>query len=466
VEEQAVDIEAKRAVLESFAALYPWTRSFHTRPVRDYAFHLFDFAGSRSGPETRLRSFAKLLDAIKRAGKRSGLSTDTVAKICEEFEARPVMQTGPHLFLLIEPEAFYSHVFSLLGLSAHGCSSYVSYAVSTVNLVEKPRKGPGWLKVDGQPVNVFGLSRSQMIPYSLLAGPGSFQFELKTVDASPAGDVIAKLRDLLPKTQFERPAHALKAANLSLWPNLFGSGIAFLQIDDEDIADLVADHLSDETSWLRARLLEDSTFASCILTELDKLVAGPWCGWLTRSTDFFWFYENGKRLPLRLVAGELVHPATGLKAARFTAPELVERLTDRSLIPNLLLMFLVLSILPGVRVLGGSHHPIYYPLMRYVVCRALETAGLDADLQHALATDDTPGAWGHRVIECSDEPLDRLRIGGANGFDELIEGFGRASLADVCGSMRSFVTDPLWQELCWRLRDAAISPFDAEWAFA
>ncbi|MCA1409354.1 hypothetical protein I6F26_34190 [Ensifer sp. IC3342] len=466
MEEQAADIEAKRAVLESFAALYPWTRSFHTRPVRDYAFRVFDFSGSRSGPEIRLRSFAKLLNAIKRAGKRSGLSTDVVARICKEFEARPVMQTGPHLFLLIEPEAYYSHIFSLLGLSAHGCSSYVSYAVATVNLVEKPRKGPGWLRLGGQPVNVFGLTRKQMIPYSLLAGPGCYRFELKTVDAMPAGEAVAQLRDLLPKKQFKRPAHALKAANLALWPKLFGRGFSFLQIDDEDIADLVADHISDETSWLRARLLGDSTLASCILAELDKLAAGPWCGWLTRSTDFFWFYENGRRLPLRLVAGELVHPSTGLKAARFTAPELLERLADRSLIPNLLLMFLVLSILPGVRVLGGSHHPIYFPLMRYVLCRALEVAGVDADLRYALATDDTPGAWGHRIIECSDDPFEQLKNGGADGIDELIDRFGRAPFADVCGSMGSFVGDRLWQELRWRLRDAAISPVDAEWAFS
>ncbi|MQU96643.1 hypothetical protein [Sinorhizobium meliloti] len=155
-----------------------------------------------------------------------------------------------------------------------------------------------------------------------------------------------------------------------------------------------------------------------------------------------------------------------MKAARFTAPEIVERLADRSLIPNLLLMFLVLSILPGVRVLGGSHHPVYYPLMRYVVCRALEATGVDADLRHALATDDTPGAWGHRIIECSDEPFKQLRNGGAGGLDESLDRLGRVPLADVCGSMSSFVTDRLWQELRRNLRESAITPVDEEWAYS
>ena len=192
---------------------------------------------------------------------------------------------------------------------------------------------------------------------------------------------------------------------------------AFLQIDDEDIADLVADHLSEEDSWLRVRLLDDPKLASNILGGLDRLASGAWSGWLARGTDFFWFYENGKRLPLRLIAGELIQPTTGMKVARFTAPDILKRLANRSLIPNLLLMFLVLSILPGVRALGGSFQPIYYPLMRYVVCQALEVAGVDEDLRQALATDDVPGAWGHRVIECEDDPFKLFldgRIGGMN----------------------------------------------------
>ncbi|CCV05725.1 conserved hypothetical protein [Mesorhizobium metallidurans STM 2683] len=116
------------------------------------------------------------------------------------------------------------------------------------------------------------------------------------------------------------------------------------------------------------------------------------------GTDFFWFYENGKRLPLRLIAGDLVHPATGMKVAPFTPADVLERLANRSLIPNLLVMFLVLSILPGVRALGGSYQPLYYPLMRFVICQALEVSGVDQDLGQALATDDIPGAWGHRVV--------------------------------------------------------------------
>jgi len=467
VDELAGDADAKQAVLESLATLYPWMRPYYSCSVRDYAFRLFEAPIQKAEPDIRCRSLAKLLDTIRNAGERNGLPSEAVSLICAEFEKRRVLQTGPHLFLLWEPEAYYTHILSLLGLSAQGCSSYVSYAVSTVSLVEKPRKGPGWLTVDGRPINVFGLSRSRMIGYSLLTGPGSYRFELAPTEPNAQGDALTVLRSLLPQTPFERPSHAIKAANLMLWPKLFGGNVALLQIDDEDIADLVADHLSDDDSWLRTRLLEHPTLASNIVAGLDRLAAGPWGGWLTRGTDFFWFYENGKRLPLRLIAGNLVHPATGTKVARFTASDIVERLANRSLIPNLLLMFLVVSILPGVRALGGSYQPVYYPLMRYVICQALDTAGIDEDLRQALATDDVPGAWGHRVIEYDDVPLQQfLEGGGTVRSSSLINRFGDIPFTEACGSMSSFVTDPSWHDLHRRLRQRAVAPTDEEWAFS
>ncbi|TPK72037.1 hypothetical protein [Mesorhizobium sp. B2-4-17] len=469
VDKLTADADAKQSVLGSLATLYPWMRPYYSRPVRDYASRLFEAPLEKAEPEIRRRALAKLLDAVRSAGKRNGLPVKAISQICLELGEHRVLQTGPHLFLLLEPEAYYTHILSLLGLAAHGCSSYVSYAVSTVSLVEKSRKGPGWFMVDGNPINVFGLSRSRMIGYSLLTGPGSYRFELVPQEPNTAADVLPQLRSLLPKAAFDRPAHAIKAANLMLWPKLFGGSFAFLQIDDEDIADLVADHLSDDDSWLRTRLLEHPTLATDIVAGLDRLAAGPWSGWLSRGTDYFWFYENGKRLPLRLIAGDLVHPATGTKVARFTANDIIERLANRSFVPNLLLMFLVLSILPGVRALGGSYQPLYYPLMRYVVCQALETAGIDQDLREALATDDVPGAWGHRVIECDDDPLQQFlqgRNGGTDWFSSLIDRFGDTPFARACGSMSSFVGDPSWQELQNRLRQGMIAPTDAEWAFS
>lgn len=460
------DRDRKAAALASLAALYPWMKPFQVRPVRDYALRLFDPPASRSQLECRIVALHKLLNRIQVAAIGNRLPDQTAKKICKDVEERRVLQTGPHLLLVVEPEAFYTHIFSLIGLSAHGCSTYVSYAVSTVSLVERTRKGPGWLAVDGKAINIFGLSRSRMTGYGLLTGLGPYQFQLATTDPGGQVDALTHLRTLLPTARFDKPAHAIKAANLSLWPTLFGHRFAFLQLDDEDVADLVADHLNDSASWLRLRLLETPKVASGIVEGIDRLAIGPWAGWLTRGTDFFWFYDHGRRVPLRLEGQHLVHHATGVKVVRFEASEITAWLFHRRLIPNMFLAFMVLAILPGIRVLGGSHQTIYFPLMRYIMCRALEAAGVDADLQHSLATDDVPGAWGHRVIGTCRDPFDLFRALGPSGISAAINQFGGARLIDACGDMTGFVQDGAWSDLHERIKVRAIALTDPEWAFS
>lgn len=462
----ATGSEKKAAILDTLASLYPWMKPFYPRPLRDYASRLYEPLVRTPLPECRTHALQKLLAVIEKAAIRAGLSVETASEICRDFGERRVLQTGPHLLLLLDPEAFNTHVFSLLGLSLHGCSNYVSYAVSTMSLAERARKGPGWLAVDGKALNVFGLSRSRMTGYSLLTGNGPYRFELTSADEGGHSDTLDNLRSLLPKTEFARPARAIKAANVSLWPWLFGDRFTFLQLDDEDGADLVADHLLDGSSWLRTRLFENPQVASSILETIDELAEGPWAGWFTRGTDFFWAYENGKRVALRLDGQDLIHQATGAKVARFASVEIIERLLDRSLVPNMFLAFLALAILPGVRVLGGSHQPIYYPLMRYVLCRALEATGLDMELCRALAIDELPGAWGHRVIEGRVAPFDVFRNPGAAGSQGLIKDCGDTTLIEVSGNMHSFVHDTAWSELQVRLAERKISAMDAEWAFA
>ena len=178
----ANDIEKKAAIVEKLAALYPWMKPFYPRPLRDYASRLYTAPARTTSPECRTMALHKLLAVLKKAAIRAGLPAETAAEVCRDFNERRVLQTGPHLLLLLEPEAFYTHVFSLLGLSAHNSLSYVSYAVSTMSLVERARKGPGWLTVDGRAINVFGLSRSRMIGYSLLTGNGPYRFELASMD--------------------------------------------------------------------------------------------------------------------------------------------------------------------------------------------------------------------------------------------------------------------------------------------
>lgn len=383
----------KRAVLRAMVALNPWLDNYLEEPLDKYAERLFRPVLS-TGCDIREAALEKLLRCLSVSAMRAGTTSKRAAEICNEFATHRVLQTGPHLMLILDPEAYYTHAFSLLGLRENGFATYVSYAVSTVKLEERARKGPGWLTIAGRPVSVFGLSRNQMIPHSLLSKFDGLYFQGRLLDDEVDGLPVRAAQDILPQDTFERPSQAIKAANRALWPKVFGRRFSFLQIDDEDIADLCIEHLRDPRSWLSTMLVGDGPLAGALLLEIDALEGGPWHGLLTRSTDFFWHYNDNKRLPLRLVDGRLVDPSTGMVAMRFSADAIADALAKRTLIPNLFVMFLLTAILPGVRVLGGSRHPLYYPLMRYVLCRALRGTESGEVIQRQLAADDLPCAWG------------------------------------------------------------------------
>ena len=258
-----------------------------------------------------------------------------------------------------------------------------------------------------------------MIGYSLLTGPGPYRFELVPTEPNAKGDALAVLRGVLPKTPFERPAHAIKAANLMLWPKLFGHSFAFLQIDDEDIADLVVDHLSDDNSWLRTRLLEHPTLAFDIVGGLDRLAVRPleWLAharyrfllvlrkWQTPSaaSDRWRPHRSVDRYEGGPLYGQRHHRAAGKSQPDTQSPADVSGFVD-----------------PAWRARAGRQLSADL-LSPDALCRlpGAGAAGVDEDLRQALATDDVPGAWGHRVIECDGDPLELFLDGRNGGIDRL-----------------------------------------------
>lgn len=458
---------SKCDLLGLIGTLFPWIAGFRQRSLAQYARSAFDIEAGEVACESRDQAMSLFKRCICQAARKAGFSDNRGTAIAAEVAMAPVMQTGPHLHLLIEPDAYYTHLFSLMGLRAHGRSAYVSYAVSTVKFVERGRKGPGWLNLGGDAVNVFGLTRSQMIPYSILAPNGTYRYVLKNVDRSEIdGDITSRLRSIMPQDEFVSAALAIKRANASLWTRFFDPEIDFLQVDDEDIADLVAEHLRDETSWLSRHLFDGRKFVQNLLSHVDALADGPWRGWLKNSTDLFWGSEGGRLFSLQLSGSRLEAKGAEDFSVSYTSEALISALQSRKIIPNLLLMFIVTSILPGVRVLGGSRHTVYYPLMRYAFCRALGASAEDRDLHLAIARDKRPGIWGHRVLLASAEPFSELEALGDEGISEVLLRYGRLSLEEACGSLEGFVGDPLWADIKAGEWAKAGSVDDREWAFS
>lgn len=450
-------------VRRALSFLMPELARFWALPLKDYASAVYA-EGRRGRCSVRDDAMMRFQRFIVRMALRSGASQDDAEQASRQIVSSPVMQTGPHCHLLIEPDAFYTHLFSTLGLTAHAHRWHICYGSSTVKFTEKSKKGPGWLSLGGEVVNVFGLSRSRMVPYSICGFKGPYRFILAGQNGEPTNPAVARLQAILPDMEFPSAAEAIKAANQILWRRSFPASLKLLQFDDIDVADLVADHFEDRESWLSARFAGGSLFAESILREMDRLNAGPWAGWIRQTTDFFWGLEDGRISPLRLQEGVLSGGSPLIPKVKFDPANIASLLRQRKLVPNLLMTFLVTSILPGVRVLGGCRQTVYYPLMRHLVATACGSTG-DRDLLDAMGADERPGLWGHRVLRPKDsDPFRQIEDNGA--ALEIAARYGARSLEDAAGDLVSFTSDPIWAELSAHIRTQAIHAASPEWGWA
>lgn len=443
-----------RDLKKTLSHVMPGLDRFWGRELKDYARAVYEVERHQTGCAIRDDAMIRLQACVERAALRSGADHAQAQEAADQLAAAPVMQTGPHCHLLIEPDAFYTHLFSLLGLSAHRLRWHIWYGASTVKFIEKAKKGPGWLNLENETTNVFGLPRSRMDAYSLCGSNDPYRFLLSGNDRGQAANSSAeRLKAILPSESFPSAAEAIKAGNQALWTRFFPEEIQLLQLDDIDVADLVADHLEDTDSWLSKCISGDGAWASAILQAIDELNAGPWAGWIRRTTDLFWGLADGKISPLRLKDGVLSDVKESHHDMRFEPRTIAVALRERRIVPSLFVTFLVISILPGIRVFGGCRQVVYYPLMRHVLATALQKAG-ETDLLNALRADACPGVWGHRVLKPHDgSPFADLENATAMG---LLEIYGKQPLADACGDLASFTGDPIWAGLTARVREGEI----------
>lgn len=452
-------------VRRSLSFLLPHLDTYWARPLAVYASAVYDVERFSAEHAVRIDAMDRLRRCVERAARRSGYDEEDAHSAAAELLAAPVMQTGPHAMLLVEPDAFYTHLFSLLGLMSHGRQWHITYSVSTSAFKESAKKGPGWLRVGGETLNVFGLPRKRLIGSSIACLNGPYRFALSNSRHEIAPNApAARLLDNLPACEFSTGAEAIKMGNQALWHGRFAAPANLLQLDDFDIADLIADHLDDPQSWLSAHFFGGRMAALSILDETDRLNAGPWAGWVRRTTDLFWGLEKDRVAPLHLEDGALKSTRSPSFRVGFTPEDLAAALRERTILPGMFIAYLVVSILPGVRVLGGCRQTVYLPLMRYLASIGVELSG-DKGLLTELERDKLPGVWGHRVLKPADaDPFQEIERAG--GVAALLAQYASVTLEQASGDLASFTTDPIWAEMSAHIAEGNVTRTSDEWRWA
>ncbi|MBD8689483.1 hypothetical protein IFT56_20580 [Rhizobium sp. CFBP 13717] len=448
-------------IRRALTILMPSIEPYWEKPLKNYAAAAYDLRRQTTSSVSRDQAMLLFRSMVDKVAQNAGFGLDDARSASLELTSSPVLQTGPHTLLLFEPDAFYTHLFSRMGLEASGRRWHVTYAGSTMSFKESAKKGPGWLRLEGEALNLFGLPRSRMDGRSICCFDGPYQFALS--NSSGANSAAKRLLAELPPVLFPSAAEAIKAANYKLWRSHFGNSANLLQIDDFDVAGLIADHLDNPTSWL-SEFFNVEAITSLLPNAMDLLNTGPWRGWVRRTTDYFWYVGPERVLPLVLDGGYLRGVASPHIKVKFLPRDLASAIRDRKLLPTLFLAFLVISILPGIRALGGCRQPVYLPVLRYLAALCVERSG-DGDLLNDLRQDDHPGMWGHRVLRLGDgDPFSDII--GSGGISTLLETYGAVPLFKATGDLTSFTGDNLWAEMSKHLASGEIKVSAAEWKWS
>ncbi|MGN6448582.1 MAG: hypothetical protein ACTHLK_08295, partial [Brucella intermedia] len=233
----------------------------------------------------------------------------------------------------------------------------------------------------------------------------------------------------------------------------------FLQLDDDDVAQLLVDHLLDPASWLSRHFFDNPDMVAAFMEEVRKLDNGPWAGWFKFGTDFFWGVRDGRIRRLRLENDRLCDES-GMFWLPLNSRSLAQALESGEVVPSLFLVFLVIAILPGARALGGSRQIVYYPLMRSALLSALNrsSAPINDALAKSIRSDQMPSAWGHRTIApTTASPWEHFLMtrNYPRGRYSILEAFANRTLISTSAGLPAFIDDDLWGQSCVRAKSEA-----------
>ncbi|TPL97230.1 hypothetical protein FJ960_24960 [Mesorhizobium sp. B2-3-11] len=416
--------------------------------VSDYARHLWrPVAKPVSGPAIAARS---MLREVLHQRLGAIMQPEEIGKALDEFEYKPVIQSGLHCLLLMDRITFDALLFAWLGAVENELSAFVGFMGTTMTMETIGREGPGWLDVGDDKVNLFGMGRHKLCRKSACAA-GPVTLNKRALEAvGDERDASRWLGTLLARQDkvFGTAADAMTALNEDLVANWDRSGMALpVFIDDRLAAAAMARHLQYDGSLI-SRLLMEPARRRRLEHALQEAASGPFGRFLPNATDYFWGIREERVRKLVLENGNLIEldKPHGLSIP-FERPHLKQALLDGVLLPNLFLTFLVLAILPRVRVVGGLRQIGYVALFHSILLAALdETTPEERDLVAELQVREN--AWGTRVIDekiSVREQLARLPEGAL--FADLLRQYRSRTFAEATDNLKLIRENARWRKI-------------------
>ncbi|MCW8470492.1 hypothetical protein OQJ19_07470 [Fluoribacter gormanii] len=374
-----------------------------------------------------------------------------------EFDRYPILQTGPHCQLYTNEIDFNAVLMSWIGSQLHQVKHMFILNSITRTLQWSKRQGPGWLNLKHDVINLFALTPKQMSKLSVCSPyPGltycrdNFtQYLNQSNDFERKG--IEKLLTSIEPKKYEGFIPAFTLANQNLLRQCdHAQEIQPLILNDHFTSLLVAEHLRDPDGVIYHLIFSTKQrsklkhLANLLMHEKNHV-------FLKQGTEYFWGVRNNKIRALRIEDNFLKEETNDIsKQLKIPlAPQSIcEALVNGQLIPNIFLSFIVLCLMPQIRVLGGTRQIAYLPLIQKIFSQLLNPDILEERefLQELLSND--LNAWGTNFIQDTSTPLEWLgRLPQGKELSSLSTYYLDKSVAEITQELAIFKEHPLWKHM-------------------
>lgn len=371
-----------------------------------------------------------------------------------DFMLNPIIQTAPHCQLYLDKMNFYAVILSCVGSILTRKNHLIAIHSSAVTLESRRKFGPAWLNLKKANINLLELANSRLQKYSVCAvdstvsiNPNAFVSALSHADADEVSGLkffqttLSYYEGSLSRYFLESNKNLIKKMDRS-------NAISPILLDENVIVDLVVKLLSDTNSLIYRLILDpvrreklDENF--CHYASLQR------GNFVVNGTYYFWGVRDGKIRKLKFHAGYLIEEtlASGIKI-KFDQANVISALQEGAIIPNLFLMYLVMSVIPQVKVIGGTRQIAYLPCFKQTLLSLLQSDIEDErELKEEILKTRT-NYWGAKLIENLPPPIEFISHLGSNCcFDDVIELLSGMTLEKVSAGLLAFQDHPKWSVL-------------------
>ena len=210
-------------------------------------------------------------------------------------------------------------------------------------------------------------------------------------------------------------------------------------IDERQCADIITDHFENENSLLYA-LIFNQKRREKILNLFKQSKTQKFGNFLAMGTDLFWFIGNNKIKKI-VIEDNALCVEDGTKIP-ITPESIIQALQNKIILPSMFLSYLVIGLLPNVKVQGGTRMIAYYPIFRRVLLECLNHKKSDEFDFYLQLSRSNNYAWGANVIQNDVSPIKLLGL--LSDFNPLSY-YDNITLKNATRELRLFQNHPRWE---------------------